>query len=1070
MDAQDEEISEATEAFLEHAWEDDDDFFEGGLEDGDESLSTQSPSDAVLEEEEDVLPEGVPPPSEEHLEVLQNYFGHSSFRPMQWKIIHAVLQKQDNCVVMATGYGKSLCYQYPAVYQRGVTVVVSPLISLMEDQVMGLQALNIPACFLGSGQTNKSEVYHNMFDGVYRIVYVTPEFIDACSGILEDLMKKVGIMLFAIDEAHCLSQWGHDFRSSYRKLGTIRKSFPTVPVLAVTATATQTVQKDICSVLKLRNPVVTVTSFDRPNLYLEAKLKNKSILEDILPLMVRDARGNYSPDGPTIIYCPTKKITEEVVSELRAAGMECEMYHAGMNKKERETAHHKFSFDKVHVIVATVAFGMGINKPDVRRVIHYGAPGSPESYYQEIGRAGRDGLPATCTVFYGPGDDRLHRYFISTLNSEEFREHQYAMLRKMSKFLNQTTCRRIAIISHFTAKIDKTSPRKDCCDNCTNNLLGGSSNKKAPWLAAALDKEDKYDFTSEAKKIFETVKRCSNCGSTSLIYILRGSKCQRVKPHWMKMPTYGAGKDRNEAFWKELIQMLVHNEWLTESLVSCGQQWGRGRGRGRGKADFMSYSAIGLSQAGYDALKDPSVKICLAPSAIMMDQLKHVVKRSDLNQITATTTTTSFRQIFNPRDFLFTSSRMADTSASKPSSASPKPPQIPGIATGLGSVRTDVVQAHQNKEVKKDEPPKNGEDYDPEKEKLMMELYKSLLELRNSLADEINFMPYLVATNKTMLLLTQKRPTTLSSLRTIEGMSEAKIGKFGRYFIGHIRSFCQENKLSCQESEVDEGGEGSMPDNQDWSFQKTSFGWRFKRNSSNSTSIATSSGWLSKARPEKDSCTVKHPVSSYVSDSVKDPSVETRDSSDENIKKTLNSSRMEKNTEISSVSGNYLENQSENFTENKNRKESEKKLAENKDNVKYTIPKLSEAISTNDEDFFDDLDNIDFSEELVAVVSSSVEKNPQEAENIQPSYPSSSSGKTQISSTLTYSQGSSTKSKEKRGIQYCDDSEPKKDKQEDSDAKYENILLNKKRELKGSHWIDARKMKKKLKSNKFFKV
>ncbi|MPC15937.1 Werner syndrome ATP-dependent helicase [Portunus trituberculatus] len=717
MDVQDEEISEATEALLEDAWEDDD-FFEGVLEEVDNSLNTHTPSDAVLEEEEDVLPEGVPPPSEEHLEVLQNYFGHSCFRPMQWKIIYAVLQKQDNCVVMATGYGKSLCYQFPAVYQRGVAVVVSPLISLMEDQVMGLEALNIPACFLGSGQTNKSEVYQNMFNGVYRVVYVTPEFIDACSDILENLMKKVGIMLFAIDEAHCLSQWGHDFRSSYRKLGTIRKKFPTVPILAVTATATQTVQKDICSVLKLRHPVVTVTSFDRPNLYLEAKLKSKSVLEDILPLMVREPGGNYSPDGPTIIYCPTKKITEEVVSELRAAGVKCEMYHAGMNKREREAAHHKFSFDKVDVIVATVAFGMGINKPDVRRVIHYGAPGSPESYYQEIGRAGRDGLPSTCTVFYGSGDDRLHRYFISTLNSEEFREHQYAMLRKMSKFLNQTTCRRIAILSHFTSKVDKTSPKKDCCDNCTKNLLGDTSNKKSSWLSAVLDKEDKYDFTSDAKKIFETVKRGLSCGSTSLIYILRGSKCQRVKPHWMKMPTYGAGKDKNEAFWKELIQMLVHNEWLTESLVSCGQSWGRGRGRG--KADFMSYSAIGLGERAYHALKDPNVKVRLAPSAIMMEQLKCVVKRSDLNHGAAstTTTTTSVRQTFNPRDFLFTPSRERERSTSKQNSASSKLLQVPGIATALGSVRTDVVQAHQSKELNKDESHENEEDQ--EKQKLML--------------------------------------------------------------------------------------------------------------------------------------------------------------------------------------------------------------------------------------------------------------------------------------------------------------------------------------------------------------
>ncbi|KAG0716016.1 Werner syndrome ATP-dependent helicase [Chionoecetes opilio] len=194
------------------------------------------------------------------------------------------------------------------------------------------------------------------------------------------------------------------------------------------------------------------------------------------------------------------------------------------------------------------------------------------------------------------------RYFISNYKSEKFKDHQYAMLKEMSKFLSQTTCRRAAIISHFTSKLDKAPPRKGCCDNCTQSLLGDT---KRAWMGGALNKEHKYDFTTEAKKIFETVKSCLNCGASSLVLILRGSKSQRVKQHWMRFPTYGAGKDRNEAFWKELIRMLVNSEWLTETLVSCGQGWGRGRGRG-GKSDFMSYSALGLSDEGCDALKNSS--------------------------------------------------------------------------------------------------------------------------------------------------------------------------------------------------------------------------------------------------------------------------------------------------------------------------------------------------------------------------------------------------------------------------------------------------------------------------------
>ncbi|KAG0716015.1 Werner syndrome ATP-dependent helicase [Chionoecetes opilio] len=640
------------------------------------------------------------------------------------------------------------------------------------------------------------------------------------------------------------------------------------------------------------------------------------------------------------------------------------------------------------------------------------------------------------------------------------------MLKEMSKFLSQTTCRRAAIISHFTSKLDKAPPRKGCCDNCTQSLLGDT---KRAWMGGALNKEHKYDFTTEAKKIFETVKSCLNCGASSLVLILRGSKSQRVKQHWMRFPTYGAGKDRNEAFWKELIRMLVNSEWLTETLVSCGQGWGRGRGRG-GKSDFMSYSALGLSDEGCDALKNSSVKICLEPTAIMTDQLRFVVKRCDINPI-ATTTTTSSQRIFNPRDFLFsgTTSGMTNRPASESSLVRPKPMLVPGIAAALGSTRPDAVLGCQGEGAEKAAFPEKEEPHDKENEKLLVELYKSLLELRNSLADEINFMPYLVATNKTMLLLTQQRPTTLSTLQTIEGMGKAKIGMFGHYFIRHIRSFCKDNNLDCLDSETDKDDEGSKPDDQDWSFTKTSFGWRFKRNSTVSSSIAISSGWLSKARPQLDSCIVKQPISSDVSETSEDTAVEVRNS-DEEMKKTLNSSRMEGNTEISSISGNCNKICNENLTENKNSSRSEKNTGESENIMKYTVPKLSEDISSCDGDFFgDDLEDIDFSEELEGPVNSNAEKSSQEEMDTQVPHHSSSLGKTQGPSYAHTMQ--SNKNSKKRGVQYSDDSEIETeiDKTYTSDNRYEQILLENKKELKESNWIDARKMKKKAKAGLRFK-
>nr|XP_027210890.1 Werner syndrome ATP-dependent helicase homolog [Penaeus vannamei] len=300
--------------------------------------------------EEETLPSGIPPPSKHHLEMLQKAFGHASFRPMQWKIIHAVLQGLDNCVVMATGYGKSLCFQFPPVYTGGVAVVVSPLISLMQDQVLALQASNIGACYLGSAQKNKSEVYTEMFAGMYRIVYVTPEFIDACPDVLKTLNKRVGISLFAVDEAHCVSQWGHDFRHTYRRLGVLRTDFPKIPILAVTATATKTVREDICTSLGLRSPEITITSFDRPNLYLEVKNKVKGIVENLTPFLVKESYGRYTTDGPTIVYCPTKKSTEEVYQALAGLGVKCVKYHAGMTPLQRDEAHKQFMYDKIFTL------------------------------------------------------------------------------------------------------------------------------------------------------------------------------------------------------------------------------------------------------------------------------------------------------------------------------------------------------------------------------------------------------------------------------------------------------------------------------------------------------------------------------------------------------------------------------------------------------------------------------------------------------------------------------------------------------------------------------------------------
>ncbi|KAG8130300.1 hypothetical protein E2320_016907 [Naja naja] len=514
-----------------------------------------------IEEEDEIWDSSFPKPSSEQIACLKMYFGHSSFKPVQWKVISSVLQeRRDNLVVMATGYGKSLCFQFPPVYTGGTGVVISPLISLMEDQVLQLRMSGVPACLLGSAQSKN--IREEIKAGQYRVVYLTPEF---CSGNLlwlQQIDKAVGITLIAVDEAHCISEWGHDFRNSFRSLGLLKKTLPKVPIVALTATASSSIRKDIIDCLNLRTPHITCTSFDRPNLYLEVRRKCGNIIQDLLQFLILKDKSTYEFEGPTIVYCPSRKTTEQVAAELRKLNLVCGIYHAGMGIKARRDVHHKFMRDEIQCIVATIAFGMGINKADIRTVIHYGAPKEMESYYQEIGRAGRDGLPASCYALWTPADMSFNRHLISEIRDETFRLYKLKMMAKIEKYLSLNSCRRRIILSHFEDKqLRKASTgimgTEKCCDNCRSRNI---------HCVPVIDPQDSFeDFGQQAFKLMSAVCDLKErFGMGVPILFLRGSFSQRLPDKFRTYALFGSGKDWPEHSWKALGRRLMLEGFLKE--------------------------------------------------------------------------------------------------------------------------------------------------------------------------------------------------------------------------------------------------------------------------------------------------------------------------------------------------------------------------------------------------------------------------------------------------------------------------------------------------------------------------
>jgi ATP-dependent DNA helicase RecQ len=472
---------------------------------------------------------------------LKHFFGYDSFRPGQREIVEAALEKRDMMIVMPTGGGKSLCFQLPALLKPGLTVVVSPLIALMQDQVEALQDNGIGATFLNSTlsamETRSRETA--ILEGKIKLLYVAPERLlgERFLPFLDIVANKLGISAFAIDEAHCVSEWGHDFRPEYRQMERVRDRYPDIPIMGLTATATERVRQDIIQQLTLRNPYIHVASFNRPNLYYEVRPKTKHSFAEVLQIIQKKG-------GSGIIYCLSRKKVEEVAYKLQQSGIQALAYHAGMNNVDRATNQTRFIRDDVQVMVATVAFGMGINKPDVRFVIHYDLPKNLEGYYQESGRAGRDNEPSHCTLFFGFGDVKTIDYIIDQKPDPQEQRIARQQLRRVINYAESTDCRRTVQLSYFGDSFPG-----DCgnCDNCCN-------------------KKPVEDWTIEAMKFLSCIARCQEkFGMNHIIDVLRGSKSQKISQYQHnQLSTYGIGKDRSADEWKRLSRSLLNQGLLDE--------------------------------------------------------------------------------------------------------------------------------------------------------------------------------------------------------------------------------------------------------------------------------------------------------------------------------------------------------------------------------------------------------------------------------------------------------------------------------------------------------------------------
>ncbi len=505
-------------------------------------------------------------------DLLKKYFGYDRFRPLQEEIISCVLSGRDSLVLMPTGGGKSLCYQLPALRLDGVTLVISPLIALMKDQVDALKAGGIPAEFINSALTyaETARVQTQAQRGSLKILYLAPERLALPD--FRNFLNTLKISLVAVDEAHCISEWGHDFRPDYRALGALRRSLPTTPFIALTATATEQVRNDILTQLALVEPQQFVASFDRPNLRYDVRPKERAF--DRLTQLLRERR-----DESVIIYCFSRKDTEDLSQRLRDEGFEALPYHAGLDRETRRKNQERFIRDEVNIIAATIAFGMGIDKPNIRLIVHQELPKTLEAYYQQTGRAGRDGLPSDCVMFYSYGDKIKQDFFIDQIYDQAERQNAQSKLAQVIEYCTLHTCRRRYLLDYFD---DESPANDDEAQNCAGCDI-------------CLTEREDFDATVIAQKIMSAVIRTGErFGVAHISQVLRGANTKRIRQlNHNALSVYGIVNDFTDGDIKDIAAMLL--------------------GKGLLHKNSSEYATLGVTTEGRDFLRSRKQIILTRP-------------------------------------------------------------------------------------------------------------------------------------------------------------------------------------------------------------------------------------------------------------------------------------------------------------------------------------------------------------------------------------------------------------------------------------------------------------------------